>query len=107
VLAPRRWLRLLGALACLGFAIFGLDRLLYRLEAGPEALSSRGLLGLRVIPWREVDQVQTGPDTVAVAGRGGVRIQVRTSGFGPDQRASLERTIARRVREAQDGGGTP
>jgi hypothetical protein len=100
-LAKPRWLRVLAACAGLGLGLFGLDRLLYRLDAGPDGLSSHGLFAATNIPWREVGHVQAGTDMLVVTDRAEGQIWVRTGSFAPDQRASLERTITRRVDEAQ------
>jgi hypothetical protein len=73
----------------------------YRLEADGQSLSVRSF-GRRVaIPWRDVRLVQAGPRLVVVTGGSDQQIQVATDGFTSDQRATIERTIARRVAEGQ------
>ena len=98
---PRHWLRRLGVAWALLMGLFGFSRLLFRLEVGAEALAVRALLAATAIPWREVGRVEQGEAMLVITGGGEAQIRVRTSDFGPDQRASLERAIARRLREAQ------
>ena len=43
--------------------------------------------------------MQTEPEALLVAGAA-TRVRIDTTQLSPDERASLERTIARRVREA-------
>jgi len=94
----RRWPRIAaGALAVLGLAV-GAHLLAYRLEADAAGLSSRGLTGRRTVAWPGVSRVEGGPGTIVVVGSDETRIEVDTTDFRPEQRASLERTIARRIR---------
>jgi hypothetical protein len=98
---PRRGLRLtLAACAVLAAALAG-QRLLYRLEAGPQALTARGLLGTTALPWREVTRVDTGHQELLVSGTGDTQIRVVTAGFDPELRTTLERAISRRVAESR------
>jgi hypothetical protein len=92
-------LRLLcGALAVAPLLV-SLHLFLYRLEATDTGLVSRGVLGSTAIGWREVQNVERGTDLLLIAGPGTARIRVDTTDFEPEQRASLERTISRRVKE--------
>ena len=97
---PWRAGRLLCATLVVGALLGALHLLLYRLEATDAGIVSRGLLGSTAIAWRDVSRVSQGPDLVLIAGRESAQIQVDTTDFAPEQRASLERTIARRVRES-------
>jgi hypothetical protein len=97
--APRRWLRLALAAAALLSAAATAGRLRYRLEAGPRTLAARGLLGQTSLPWSDVSRVEDGPEILVVWGSGDAQIRIGTSDYLPDQRATLERTIARRVAE--------
>jgi hypothetical protein len=99
VAVSRRWLRLALASAAVLASAVAADRLLYRLEAGPRALVARGALGDTTLAWSDVSRVEAGPEILVVWGRGDAQIRVATSDFGPELRATLERTIARRVAE--------
>ena len=98
---PRRSLGAAALVAVTGFSILGVHRLVYRLEVGPAGLSVRDLRGSRRLAWRDVTQVEADAHALLLRGRGGERVDIDTSGFTAEQRASLERTVARRVREAQ------
>ena len=64
-------------------------------------LSLRDLRGSRRLAWRDVTRVEPEAHSLSLQGRGGERVDIDTSGFAAEQRASLERTVARRVREAR------
>jgi hypothetical protein len=87
----------LGAIVLL----VGADRMLFRLEAGPQSLTEDGLLGRTTIPWSEVRRVEPGSSVVVLWGRGDTQIRVVTDWLSPDDRAVIDRTIARHVREAR------
>ena len=87
-----------GAMAALAVAV-GAHLLAYRLEADAAGLSARGLGGRRVVAWPAVSRVEGGPGAIVVVGADETRIEVDTTDFRAEQRASLERTIARRIRE--------
>ena len=94
-----RWLRA-GTLAlAAGGLLVGLGLLAYRLEANDSRLSVRSLLGETSIAWSDVTRVEAGAHQLVVWGEGKRRFPIETSSFRPAQRASLERTVARRVRE--------
>jgi len=97
--ASKRWLRVTLAGAAIAAALASAERLRYRLEAGPEALVTRGVLGETALSWRDVSRVELGPEILVVWGRADAQIRVVTSDFSLDHRATLERTIARRVAE--------
>ena len=98
---PRRWMRWIAAVAAVVATAFALGRLAYRLDAGDGGVVDRGLLGATRLAWRDVRRVDTGPALILIWGPGDAQVRVDTSSFSPEQRATLERTIARRVREAQ------
>ena len=98
---PRRALGVAAVVAAAAFSIFGLHRLVFRLEVGQGGLSLRDLRGSQRVAWRDVTRVEPQPQTLELLGRGGERLEIDTGDFTAEQRASLERTIARRVREAQ------
>jgi hypothetical protein len=99
VLARPRALRLLAAALSVVLGLVGAGLLLYRLEALDEGLVERRLLGTVRLAWSDVTAVQTEPEALLVAGAA-TRVRIDTTQLSPDQRAGLERTIARRVREA-------
>ncbi len=92
-------LRLLAAAVSIVLGLLGAGLLLYRLEALDEGLVERRLLGTVRLAWSDVTGVQTEPEALLVAGAA-TRVRIDTTQLSPDQRASLERTIARRLREA-------
>ena len=98
--SPHRWSRLIfHALAALS-ALVAIHLTVYRVDADQSGLASRGLLGRTRIPWGEVAGVDGDAGLVVVTGRDKRRIRVDTADFRPEQRATLDRTIARRVRES-------
>jgi len=98
--SPRRWSRLIfHALAALSVLV-AIHLALYRVDADQSGLASHGLLGRTRIAWGEVAGVDGDANQVVVTGRNQDKIRVDTTDFRPDQRATLDRTIARRVRES-------
>jgi hypothetical protein len=96
----RRWARIAaGALAVLG-AVVGAHLLAYRVEADAAGLSSRGVGWRHAVAWSAVSRVEGGPGAIVIVGTDETRIEVDTTDFAPEQRASLERTIARRIKES-------
>jgi Bacterial PH domain len=92
--------RLVIAVAALGTLFVALHLLLYRLEATESGLVSRGVLGTTAIAWRDIVGLDRGGDLLLLNGRNGGQIRVDTTDFSPTQRATLQRTIARRVQES-------
>lgn len=93
-----RWPRMAaGALAALGLGV-GIHLLAYRLEADAAGISSQGISARRTLAWPAVSRVEGGPGTIVVVGADESRIEIDTTDFRPEQRASIERTIARRIR---------
>jgi hypothetical protein len=99
-LLRQNFLRMLAALLGAAALILAGALLFYRLEALETGLRERGLLGTTELPWTAVASVQQEPNALAVRDASGRLIRIDTAVLTPDQRASLERTIARRVREA-------
>jgi len=87
-----------GGLALVG-AVVGAHLLAYRVEADAGGFSSRGVGWRQTVPWSAISRVEGGPGTIVVVAADETRIEVDTTDFGPEQRASLERTIARRIRD--------
>ena len=69
------------------------------LEAGPQVLTGRRWFLLTTIPWNEVSRVDSWRDAVVVWSASGARIVIDARRLDAQQRAVLERTIARHVRE--------
>lgn len=89
------------ALAAAGaLAALGAQRLAWRVEAVEAGLHERTLAGWTRVAWREVEIVEPRPDVIRLRARNGTSIAVGTGGFAPEDRTRLERTIARRVKEA-------
>jgi hypothetical protein len=95
--------RLTGFALVLGLALASLERacLLYTLDA--VGLERRGLLGRTRIAWRDVTRVEAG-SVALVAFAGDRQVRVATAVFAPELRATVERNIARHVREARSPG---
>jgi hypothetical protein len=98
---PRRALRFALAGAAVLAAAVAAQRLVYRLEAGPQALVVRSLFGESVLPWREVSRVDSRPEELVVWGRQDAQIRVAMGPYPPDLRVTLERAISRRVAESR------
>lgn len=103
-LQTRPVLRRIGLVLALGPLLVAGHLFRYRLEAGGSALVSRSLIGATTIAWREMRGVELGATSVLLRGGEDQRsIRIDTSDFAPEQRAIVERTLARHVREQ---GGT-
>jgi hypothetical protein len=98
---PRRFLRVIAAAAAVVTAAFAGGRFAYRLDAVEDGLADRGLFGSTRLAWKDVRRVDAGPALILVWGSGDAQVRANTAGFTPDQRATLDRTISRRVRESQ------
>jgi hypothetical protein len=123
VVSPRAdaWLSALGpalcwlALACLRrsraqtaaglalavvFAGLSLDRGLDRVRLDGSGISQRGLFGTAALAWSEVTRVDTGTARLIAWAGDERQVSIPIERWTPEQRATLERAIARRVREA-------
>jgi hypothetical protein len=69
------------------------------LEARPEVLTGRRWFLLTTIPWNQVSRVDSWRDAIVVWSASGARIAIDVRRLDAQQRAVLERTIARHVRE--------
>jgi hypothetical protein len=103
VATKRAW-RVVFALAASGLLALAAQRLLYRLEVLEDGVHARGLLGTRHLPWTAVAHVELRSDALVLEDAHAAALEIGTSGLTPDQRASLERTVARRVRETGQAG---
>ncbi|HET6899770.1 MAG TPA: hypothetical protein VFK70_15550 [Vicinamibacteria bacterium] len=99
-LVPRRWARAALVVGAVAVASVGSARLRYRLDIEPSGLNSRELTGTTLVPWGEVTHVDRGTEALVVWGRGETQIRVDTASFEGDQRAALERALARRIIES-------
>jgi len=99
-LVPRRWARAALVVGAVAVAGVGSSRLRYRLDIEPDGLNSRELTGTTLLPWGEVTHVDRGTEALVVWGRGDAQIRVDTASFEGDQRAALERALARRIIES-------
>ena len=97
---PRRPAALLALAAAAALAALGAQRLSWRVEAVEAGLHQRTITGWTRIAWRDVELVEPRPDAIRLRARSGTSITVPTRDFAPEDRTRLERTIARRVREA-------
>jgi hypothetical protein len=66
-------------------------------EARPDELTARRWFAVTTLPWREVTRVDSWRDAVVVWSGAGGRIAVDARRLDAQQRAVLERTIARHV----------
>jgi hypothetical protein len=75
------------------------QRLTYRLEASNDALITREFGVTRRVAWRDIAEITVGTDGTFVVMADARRIAMDT-GLPPDEAAMINRTVARRVREA-------
>lgn len=92
-----RWLAAAASIAAVGVA---LHLLRFRISAQEAGLSERGLAGTRTLAWRDVGRVESGSRWLVLWGPGELQVRIDTASFAGEDRARLDRTIARRVREA-------
>ena len=100
IAAPRRWAQAALVLMAVAVGAAGGARLRYRLEIQPDGLNSRDLTGTTTLPWAEITHVDRGTEALVIWGRGDAQIRVDTASFAGDQRAALERALARRIVES-------
>jgi hypothetical protein len=103
-LRPRA-LAALGLAAACGLALLGAQRFVWRVEAVEAGLHERTLSGWTRIAWRDVERLDSRPGAVVLRSRGGPTVTLATRGFGGEDRTRLERTIARRLKEASGATG--
>jgi hypothetical protein len=96
--ARRTWARTLAGAFALAAVLATAHLLVYRVRAGTEGIEARGLLGSNHLAWTAITQVHAGPGQVLVEGSNGARVRVDTTDFRAEDRAALDRTIARRLR---------
>jgi len=96
----RRPAAVLALALAVALGALGARRLAWKVEAVEAGLHERTLTGWTRLAWREVELVEPRPDAIRVRARDGTSISVATQRFTAEDRTRLERTIARRVREA-------
>lgn len=96
----RRSARVLGLAAAVALGVLGAQRLAWKVEAVEAGLGERRLTGWSRVAWHEVELVEPRPNAIRVRASTGTAIDVDTRAFSPEDRTRLERTIARRLREA-------
>jgi len=99
--AARPATRLILGVAALTLGARAADRGVYRLEVSSVGLAERALSGSSALAWPEVVGVYSEQDRIRVRGKPDVTLQIATSLLRPEDRATLERTLSRRVRESQ------
>jgi hypothetical protein len=87
-------------LAAAGLAALCAHHLAWRLEAVETGVIQRSLRGAVSLRWSEIVAVEPRAGAVTLRSRTGEQLVIATSRFQADERVRLERTIARRVREA-------
>jgi hypothetical protein len=97
-LPPRRLHRaLLGASAAV-LLVFAGEAATASLEAGPDALTVRRWFVRAAVPWSAVRRVDARQDGVTVWAASGAAVDFDARRLTGEQRAILDRTLARRVR---------
>ncbi len=102
---PRPTLRRVATVLALGPLLIAIHLLVWKLEIATPALSFRGLFGTTTIAWPEVARIDLLAGAIVVDAKNGSRVTIDTTDFAADQRASVERTLARHV--AEHGGPAP
>jgi PH (Pleckstrin Homology) domain-containing protein len=94
-----RWVRWMAAVLALATAIGAMHLLRYRVVADASGLTTRSLARTRFLSWSAVARVEQGPGLLLLTSSEGSRLRVDTTDFSADQRAALDRTIARRLQQ--------
>ena len=97
-LLRRWWGRALAGLFALLTVLAATNLALYRVSAGDDGLEARTLLGTDRLAWTAVARVETAPGLLLLTGTDGHKVRVDTTDFRAADRATLDRTIARRLR---------
>jgi len=96
----RRALRVALGVAAAALVGLSAQRLAWRLDAIATGVNERSLRGAVSLRWSEIVAVEPSAAAVTLRSRDGKSLVIATRRFEPDERIRLERTIARRVREA-------
>lgn len=93
------------ALLAVAAVVVGVQRGAWQVGADRAALSARSLTETSRIAWPEVRQVHSDTEALQITGFGDTAIRIGISGLRPHDRATLERTISRRVQESAPAAG--
>jgi hypothetical protein len=103
-LASKIWIRVPAALVA-GLSVWvGLHLLTYRLDTTYDGIATQSRFAHEEIAWRDVVDVGLDVHYIVLAGTGKRRIEIDITDFTHEQRATLNRTIARRVSEVSSQG---
>lgn len=80
--------------------VFAAQLLRYRVAIEDAGLMERGLLGTRTLLWKDVARVESGSRLLVVWGRAEEQLRINASAFAAEDRARLDRTLSRRIRES-------
>jgi hypothetical protein len=96
---PRSLVVAAGA-GAVALVALGARQLAWRIDAVETGFHERSLGSAVQLGWSEIEVVEPREGTVTLRARNGQKVVIGTARFAPDERIRLERTIARRVREA-------
>jgi hypothetical protein len=103
-LVSKTWIRV-GSCLLAGLSVWvGFHLLTYRLDTTYDGIASQSRFVHEEIAWRDVVDVGLDVDFIVLAGTGKRRIEIDTTDFTFEQRATLNRTISRRVAEISSQG---
>jgi len=98
--------QVVAVVSAAALGVFAAQRITYRVDAVQDAISLRTILGTTRIAWSDVTRMDAAPTHLtAVSTTGAIRIG--TAGLSADEKAALERTVARRMREADGSRSRP
>jgi len=102
---PKGRSRALALVPAAALALWSAQLFAYRLAATEAGLAQRSLAGSFSVAWREVTGVDLEAGRIRVHGPNGT-LEVPSRRIGPEDRARLERTISRGVREAAEAANS-
>ena len=98
----RAWGRALALVPAGLLVLWSCELFAYRLSATERGLSQRDLTGSPSVAWGDVTGVELESRHITVRGQNAT-LRIPTNRIGPENRARLERTISRQVREVTPG----
>jgi hypothetical protein len=72
----------------------------YRVTIEGDGIGERWVFGSRTLAWKDVGRVESGTRRVVVWGRAEEQVRIDASAFAGEDRARLDRTLSRRIRES-------